>query len=489
MLPGAPLRARWRVVGAQRRLAFSGGIGGHHRAGLEARPPARSRSPSSRGLSRLHDVPDLSQLGPTVLLVALVAVIVVVALATAAATAAARRRREAASLSAIDFVRSSFASQLSRGVPMTELVLQMVEALRDGFKLDAAELWLCENGSLRLAASEPSAPTKVIPITPAEETIAANARVSSASWAKVWLPKLLEGRDQAILRVAPVSNSGQLFGLVVAQRDRKGESLAAEIDVTLVEVARELGVALKKAHLDSSLHESLEQLRKQAAELQASRGRLVAAADAERRRIERNLHDGAQQHLVGLSIKVRLLEQVSERDPERARSLMQQLQNDVTSAIEELRSLAPGIYPPLLSSAGLGVAMSAACRRAPLPATLDTDGVGRHAPEIEAAVYFCCLEAMQNAAKHAGPGATARVRIWEDAGALLFEVCDDGAGFLNNGVGEGGGLNKMGDRLGGGGGTPGGGVGGVHGNRVLGGGPWGGAHIDRTPLVPANLPS
>ena len=398
-------------------------------------------------------MPDLSQLGPNVLLAALVAAILAVALATGAATARSRRRREKASLSAIDFVRSSFASQLSRGVPMDELLLQMVEALRDGFKLDAAELWLCEAGHVRVAAAEPRAERKPIQITPAEEMIAANARVSSAAWAKVWLPALLEGREQATLRVAPVSNSGQLFGLVVAQRARRVETFAAEIDVTLEEVARELGVALKKAHLDSSLQDSLEQLRQRAVELQASRGRLVAAADAERRRIERNLHDGAQQHLVALSVKVRLLEQFADRDPERARSLLNQLQEDVGSAIEELRSLAHGIYPPLLSSAGLGVAMSAACRRAPLPATVEADGVGRHAPEIEAAVYFCCLEAMQNAAKHAGPKATARVRIWEDAGGLLFEVCDDGAGFQTNPDSEGAGLTNMRDRLGAVGGT------------------------------------
>ena len=331
---------------------------------------------------------------------------------------------------------------------MGELLLQMVEALRDGFKLDAAELWLCEGGNLRLAAAEPRKERKPIPVTPAEETIAANARASSASWARVWMPALLEGRDHATLRLAPVSNSGQLFGLVVAERARKGESLATEVDVTLEEVARELGVALKKAHLDSSLRESLEQLRRQAAELQASRGRLVAAADAERRRIERNLHDGAQQHLVALSVKVRLVEQLEERDPERARSLMNQLQDDVRSAIEELRSLAHGIYPPLLSSAGLGVAMSAACRNAPLPASVEADGVGRHAPEVEAAVYFCCLEGLQNAAKHAGAGASARVRIWEEAGGLLFEVSDDGAGFAPTDHADGAGLTNMRDRLG-----------------------------------------
>jgi len=399
-------------------------------------------------------VPDLSPLDrPNILLGALVAAILVIAVATSAASALARRRKETASLSAIDFVRSSFASQLNRGVPMDELLLQMVEALRDGFKLDAAEVWLCEAGALRLAAAEPTTARSPIPITPAEETIATNARVSSAAWAKVWLPALLDRRNGTTLRVGPVSHSGQLFGLVVAERARKGDSLAAEVDETLQEVARELGVALNKARLDSSLQDSLERLRRQAVELQASRGRLVAAADAERRRIERNLHDGAQQHLVALAVKVRLLEQLAERDPERARSLMTQLQDDVRSAIEELRSLAHGIYPPLLSSAGLGVAMSAACRRAPIPASLEADGVGRYAPEIEAAVYFCCLEALQNVAKYAGAAASARVRIWEDAGGLLFEICDDGAGFEPDRNAEGAGLTNMRDRIGAVGGT------------------------------------
>src|SRR5690349_350215 len=133
-------------------------------------------------------MPDLSQRGPNGLLGALVAAILAVALASAAATAVSRRRRDGASLPAIDFVRSSFASQLSRGVPMEELLLQMVEALRDGFKLDSAELWLLEAGTLRLGAAEPRAQRDPIAITPAEEAIVANAHVSSAGWARVWLP-------------------------------------------------------------------------------------------------------------------------------------------------------------------------------------------------------------------------------------------------------------------------------------------------------------
>lgn len=365
----------------------------------------------------------------------------------------AKRRHEGRSLSAIDFARGSFARQLSHGVPLPELLLQLVEALRDTFKLDAAELWLCDNGKLRLAASEPRDERSNVSITKAEESIAANARVSSAAWVKVWLPALLNGRLDRQLRLAPVSHDGQLFGLIVAERSRRGERLAGEADATLEEVAREVGVALNKARLDAALQESLRQLREKADELQASRTRLVAAADEERRRIERNLHDGAQQQLVGISVKVRLLDELSTKDPDRSRALMSQLQDDVKAALEELRALAHGIYPPLLSNRGLGEALSAACRRSPLPADVEVDGLSRYPPEVEAAVYFCCVEALQNAGKHAGPGATVLMRLRQDRTALYFEVTDDGGGFAADGPAAGSGLTNMRDRLGAVGGT------------------------------------
>ncbi len=387
------------------------------------------------------------------ILVGLLAAVVVSALLYSVVAAGGRRRNQGASLSAIDFARASFARQLNTGVPLAENLLQLVEALRDTFKLDAAELWLCENGTLSLAASEPRQQRLPAPITKAEESIVANATVSSSSWAKVWLPALLDGRADRQIRVAPVSHAGQLFGLIVAERARHADRLAGAADVTLEEVAREVGVALNKARLDAALQESLQQLRVQAAELQASRTRLVAAADEERRRIERNLHDGAQQHLVALAVKVRLLEQVSEKDPERARTLMDQLQDDVKAAVDELRALAHGIYPPLLSSRGLGEALTAASRRASLPAHVDSNGLGRYTPEVEAAVYFCCVEALQNAGKHAGSGASAGIRLWQEEGRLHFEVTDDGSGFESNGQSAGAGLTNMRDRLGAVGGT------------------------------------
>src|ERR1700680_678786 len=388
-----------------------------------------------------------------VVLVALIATIAAAATIYSFIAGASRRRHAGASLSAIDFARGSFASQLSRGVPMAELLLQLTQGLCDTFKLDRAELWLCENDQLDLAAAEPPGERPAIRITAAEQSIAANAQVSGSAWAKVWLPDLLADPPDRNLRVAPIAQSGNLLGLIVVERARRPDRLSTETDVTLEEVARELAVAINKARLDAALHASLEQLQRQARELQASRGRLVAAADAERRRIERDLHDGAQQHLVALAVRARLIEQLEGREPTRAHELLHKLQGDVSAALEELRALAHGIYPPLLSSAGLTDALSAACRRAALPASLESDEIGRPPPEVEAAVYFCCLEALQNSAKYAGEGALARVRVWERGGALNFEVIDDGAGFDVERAANGAGLTNMRDRLGAVGGT------------------------------------
>ncbi|MDQ1499530.1 MAG: hypothetical protein QOI86_2870, partial [Actinomycetota bacterium] len=148
----------------------------------------------------------------------------------------------------------------------------------------------------------------------------------------------------------------------------------------------------------------------------------------ERRKIERNLHDGAQQHLVALAVNLRLARDLLADDPEGAAEMLEQLGGAVRDTISELRDLAHGIYPPLLMDSGLTEALRAAAGRSPLDVSVESADVGRYPPELEAAIYFCCLEALQNAAKHA-PGATVTVRLWEDAGGLLFEVGDDGPGF------------------------------------------------------------
>ena len=357
-----------------------------------------------------------------------------------------RRRRAAANLSAIDFVRTSFASRLARGDPMDELLREVVEALRESLQVDAAEIWIHSSGALRRVASQQPRDVREFSIASAEESIAANATVSGSAWAQVWLPALLHDRSDTPLRIAPISVSGELLGLIVVERARGG--FAGQVDVTLEELAREVGAGLKRQRLDAALHASLEQLRRQAGELQASRSRIVAATDAERRRIERDLHDGAQQYLVAIAVKARLIQQLAGTDPERASALTEELAADVESALEELRTLAHGIYPPLLSVGGLGEALAAACRRSPVQTQLEAHGLARYQPEVEAAVYYCCVEALQNAGRHAGNGITVRVRVWREDGELRFEVSDDGAGFDRDKTGSGAGLTNMSDRLG-----------------------------------------
>src|SRR5207245_1347773 len=150
-----------------------------------------------------------------------------------------------------------------------------------------------------------------------------------------------------------------------------------------------------------------------------SRRRLVSAQDQERRRLERNLHDGAQQHLVALKVKLGLAEILAAKDPERARATLAELKTDADEALETLRDLARGIYPPLLADKGLVAALEAQARKATLPVEVIAEGIGRYPREIEAAVYFCVLEALQNVQKYAG-ATHADVRLDEHQGALRF---------------------------------------------------------------------
>jgi signal transduction histidine kinase len=251
------------------------------------------------------------------------------------------------------------------------------------------------------------------------------------------------------MRVAPATNSGELLGLITVQRPDGAPVFDEDDDQALTELARQVGLALHNVKLDSALQESLVEVQRQADELRASRARIVEAGDAQRRSIERDLHDGAQQHLVALAVSVRLAKQVAESDPAAAQEMLDQIGTDLQEAVQELRNLAHGIYPPLLAERGLSEALSAASGRAALPTSVEAEGIGRYPQPLEAAVYFCVLEALQNAGKHAGEGAEATITVREDEGALLFEVADDGAGFdLATGAHLGHGFVNMNDRVG-----------------------------------------
>ena len=286
-------------------------------------------------------------------------------------------------------------------------------------------------------------------VLPRMATILKNA--TGAATAIVWLRVGNElhaaAGDLAEKRVFPLVDGGlpEIPGADVTEVRDRGELLGA------------LSVSMPaNDHLDPARERLVRDLASQAGlmlrnvrlieELKASRQRLVAAQDGERRKIERNIHDGAQQQLVALAVKLKLLGQLTERDPTKAAEMAQQLQGEATDALDNLRDLARGIYPPLLADKGLVAALESQVRKAVVPVTVRADGIGRFGQDTEAAVYFCCLEALQNIAKYANATA-ASITLGNGGGTLTFEVTDDGSGFDAQRTGYGTGLQGMADRL------------------------------------------
>jgi signal transduction histidine kinase len=189
------------------------------------------------------------------------------------------------------------------------------------------------------------------------------------------------------------------------------------------------------------------------AELRASRKRVVSAADAERRKIERDLHDSSQQQLIALRMRLGLARELADEGDPELPQLLTEVGEELDEALAELRDVAHGIYPPLLVEGGLGDALAQAARRSAIRVEFDRDGIQRYPEPVEAAVYFSCIEALQNAAKHGGNDAAVRMKVSEAEGLLRFEVRDDGAGFDPARSPRGAGLRNMADRVGAVGGT------------------------------------
>ena len=200
----------------------------------------------------------------------------------------------------------------------------------------------------------------------------------------------------------------------------------------LTDVAAQTGLLLRNVRLVEELRES--------------RRRIVTAQDARAKALERNIHDGAQQQLVALAVKLRLAEQLTERDAAKARELISQLQGETNDALENLRDLARGIFPPLLADQGLAAALEAQARKVSVPVVVEASGIGRFPQEVEAAVYFCCLEALQNVSKYAR-ASSALVRLGHAEGRVMFSVSDDGVGFEPATTPTGSGMTNMSDRL------------------------------------------
>ena len=206
----------------------------------------------------------------------------------------------------------------------------------------------------------------------------------------------------------------------------------AQLAFFALTVASSLVLARRKHHLEiANLH---------------TRRTLVDAGDAERRRIERNIHDGAQQQLVAIGVKAGLARTLVTRDPNKAIEIISQVYDDAQAALASLRDLTRGSYPPILADEGLPSALAAKARAAPMPVSLSADNIGRLPKSVEIAIYFCCSEAMQNAAKYANASSVS-ITIRPQAGAMVFSVIDDGEGFELSSVRRGVGMRSMTERV------------------------------------------
>jgi signal transduction histidine kinase len=198
-------------------------------------------------------------------------------------------------------------------------------------------------------------------------------------------------------------------------------------------------LAAENAELDAAWQDAVQ-------ELERSRARIVRAGDEERRRLERNLHDGVQQRLIALKISVDLTGELA-ADPA-VRDRLREVSRRAEEALSELREVAHGLYPPVLSAHGLAAAMRRVRLPTATPLRVQADGIGRYPPEFESAIYYCCMEAVQNATKHSGPEVQIEIRLRHDGDLVTFEVADDGRGFEPSAAHGGTGLQNMHDRLG-----------------------------------------
>jgi signal transduction histidine kinase len=314
-------------------------------------------------------------------------------------------------------VLSQFSERVAESYAADDVMPRMARVLAEGTGAQRADVWLRSAGTWHQAAVWPEDAALAAPIMAVNGTL---PPLSNAS------------------RLVEVRHQGDLLGALSVTK-RSGETLTPVEENLLTHLAGQAGLVLKNVGLTSDLQARLVELR-------ASRQRLVTAQDEERRRLERNLHDGAQQHLVALKVKLGLAEMLASRDPEKAKATIAQLKGDADEALETLRDLARGIYPPLLAEKGLGVALESQARKATVPVVVDAEGIGRYSQDVEAAVYFSVLEALQNVQKYA-QASQATVRLREKDGTLRFEVADDGKGFDLTTTTKGSGLTNMADRL------------------------------------------
>ncbi len=315
-------------------------------------------------------------------------------------------------------VLSEFSERLGNAYANEELLPRMARALAGGTGAVRADVWVRLGDELVPEASWPHDAESLPSIAAADDD---TGEVSPSAMRE------------------PIRHQGELLGALSIVK-RPGESLTPTEEKLVRDLAGQAGLVMRNVALTEQLMDHIDQLR-------ASRQRLVNAQDEERRKLERNLHDGAQQQLVALSVQLRLAEGLVDRDPERTKSMLANLQTATGQAIEDLRDLARGHLSAAPGGQGLGGGAGGAGaqgngrRRRSKP-----KNVARYPQQVEAAVYFCALEALNNVAKYAG-ASRAEVRLAQSNGDLTFEVSDDGAGFDVGRTSYGTGLRGMADRV------------------------------------------
>jgi signal transduction histidine kinase len=317
-------------------------------------------------------------------------------------------------------VLTRFVDEVAGGYTTDEVPARMARLLVEATGARYAQVWLIVNDKPLLAATWP-------------EGVAESESGPDA-------PAVHSGRH-----VLDVSHAGQALGmLVLAERD--GQPLTPVEEQLFAGLAAQAGLVLRSVLLRAELAARLEESTKRAQELRASRERIVAAQDEQRQRLERDIHDGAQQHLVALAVNLRLARTLVTRSSPRAPAVLTELKRAAEDTIETLSDLSRGIYPRALAEHGLAAALDVAAAAGPLPVDVTVQpAIPWPADDIAAALYFCCLEAMQNAAKHSqATRVTVGLRRTAEGWDLL--VSDDGVGFAPGSVGPGSGLVNLRDR-------------------------------------------
>jgi signal transduction histidine kinase len=305
-----------------------------------------------------------------------------------------------------------------------DVLTHVARIVAEGSGFQSARVWLRVDDELTAAAAWPKQASTLAPVGIGGDD----------------LPPLPDAQ-----LTLPVLHGRELIGAITV-RQAPGEPISATDLQLLHDIAAPAGLVLRNVRLTTELAGRLAAISAQSAEIRASRKRIVATQDAERRRVERDIHDGAQQHLVALMVQLRVARTLVTRNPERALQVTTDLRRIIAETLTTLNDLAQGIHPPVLTDHGIAAALGRQQEHLGTDLTVHDTGIGRYAAEVEAAVYFACLEALINAAKHA-PGSTVVVRLAEDGDDLVFSVRDDGPGFDPARCRPGSGMGNMVDRV------------------------------------------